>query len=421
MRQVGDYYGAVAAETELEAELAAEKVKVEWEILPSYMTIEDALAAEDNLIHEKVYIMDEEIEIKNNIACTRDISEGDVEKGFSEADVIVENVFETPRQYHCQLEPKVCVVKPEPDGGITVWPAAQALHNTRILLGSIFNLPLSKINVKRITGGGHFGSGIHTNPVVPITAALALKSGKPVKIFHTREEDLYDHVRYPSIYTLKVGARKDGTLVAGTMDLTTDIGAHHIQALAFLGVVAGFWHSLYRIENLRFEGRAVYTNKTPSCAMQGYGAPQATFGVETTMNQLAEKLGMDPLELRFKNYVGKGEIFWGQGPTIRSLIKSDGVKELMIKGAEEIGYHNRPGHRKQTGRYRRGIGFARGFHTSGTGAPVPGEVKDFTTAQVKINEDGSVDILTALMDHGGGLLMPWPSLLRRNSVFLLKK
>ena len=404
MRQVGDYFGAVAAETELLAELAAEKVKVDWEVLPAYLTIEDALAAENNLIHDKVYLLDDEIIIKNNIACTRNIIEGDVDKGFAEADVIVENVFETPRQYHCQLEPKACVVRPEPDGGITVWPTTQALHNTRILLGSIFDLPLSKINVKRITGGGHFGSGIQTNPLVPITAALALKSGRPVKIFHTREEDFYDHVRYPSKYTLKVGARKDGTLVAGTMDLTTDIGCHHVQALAFLGVVAGFWHSLYRIENMKFEGRAVYTNKVPSCAMQGYGAPQATFGVEITMNQLAAKLGMDPIEFRLKNYVGLGEIFWGQGPTIRSLIKSDGVKELITKGAEAIDYYNRPGFKNQTGRYRRGIGFARGFHTSGTGAPVPGEVKDFTTAQVKINEDGSIDILTALMDHGGGTL-----------------
>jgi xanthine dehydrogenase molybdenum-binding subunit len=404
MRQVGDYFGAVAAESELLAELAAGKVKVEWEILPAYLTIEDALAAEDNLIHEKVYLLDDEIIIRNNIACTREIIEGDVEKGFAEADVIVENEFETPRQYQCQLEPKVCVVNPEPDGGITVWPATQAVHNTRILLGNIFDLPLNKVNVKRITGGGHFGSGIQTNPVVPITVALALKSGKPVKIFLSREEDFYDHVRYPSKYTLKVGARKDGTLVAGTMKLTADIGCHHIQALAFLGVVAGFWHSLYRIENIRFEGKAVYTNKVPSCAMQGYGAPQATFGVEATMNQLAEKLGMDAIELRLKNYVGLGEIFWGQGPTIRSEIYSDGVRELIEKGAEEIDYYNRPGFKNQTGRYRRGIGFARGFHTSGTGAPVPGEVKDFTTVQVKVNEDGSMDILTALMDHGGGTL-----------------
>jgi len=404
MRQVGDFYGAVAAGSPELAEKAAAAVKVEWEILPAYLTMEDALAAEDNLIHDRVYIQDEEIPIKNNIACTREVVEGDIEEGFKEADVIVENVFETPRQYQCQLEPKACVVRPESDDGITVWPTTQALHNTRILLGSIFDLPLSKVNVVRISGGGHFGSGIHTNPVVIITTALALKSGRTVKIVQTREEDLYDHVRYPSKYTLKVGAKKDGTLVAGYMKAFVDIGAHHVQALAFLGVMAGFWHSLYRIKNLKYEGTAVYTNKVPTCAMQGYGAPQVTFGVETTMEMLAEKLGMSPVELKLKNYVGLGEIFWGQGPTVRSQIFSDGVKELIERGSAAIGYDTRPGFKNQTGRYRRGIGFGRGFHTSGTGAPVPGEVKDFTTVQVKVNEDGSIDILTALMDHGGGTL-----------------
>lgn len=404
MRQVGDFFGAVAAESEELAEIAARAVKVEWQKLPAYMSIETALKAEKDLIHDRVYIEDKEIVIRNNIACTREVVEGNVQEGFSQADVIVENEFVSPRVYHSQLEPKACVCRPEADGGLTVWPATQALHNTRILIGEIFDIPLNKINVIRIAGGGHFGSGIHTNPVILITSALALKSGQAVKIVQTREEDMYDHCRYPARYTLKLGAKKDGTLIAGEMNAVIDIGCHHIQALAYLGVLAGWWHSLYRLPNLKYTGKAVYTNKVPTCAMQGYGAPQVTFGVETTMDMLAEKLRVDPLKFRIKNYVGLGEIFWGQGPTIRSLIQSDGVKELLIKGAELSGWHNRPDPKKQSGRFRKGIGFARGFHTSGTGAPVPGEVKDYTTVQVKVNEDGSIDILTALMDHGGGTL-----------------
>ena len=404
VRQVGDPFGAVAAETEELAEQAAEAVEVEWEILPAYMSVEDATAAQDNQIHEKVYVEDREIPIAHNTACTREVSEGDVDEGFRKADVIVENQFSTPRVYHAQLEPRSCVCRPEPDGGITLWPSTQALHNTRILLGNLFTIPLNKVNVKRVAGGGHFGSGIHTNPVILITVALALKTGRPVRIVHSREEDMYDHCRYQTTYTLKIGARKDGTLVAGEMHATVDIGCHHIQALAFLGVLAGWWHSLYRMESMRYRGVAVYTNKVPTCAMQGYGAPQVTFGVETTMNMIAEKLGMDPIELRLQNYVGLGEIFWGQGPTIKSLIHSDGVKELLQRGSELIGWQKRAVPGSQNGRFRRGIGMARGFHTSGTGAPVPGEVKDYTTVQVKVNEDGSIDILTALMDHGGGTL-----------------
>jgi xanthine dehydrogenase molybdenum-binding subunit len=404
VRQVGDPFGAVAADSEALAVAAAEAVKVEWEILPAYLSMEAAMAAEGNLIHDKVFLQDKEIAIQNNIACTREESEGDVAKGFSEADMIVENEFATPRVYHCQMEPRACTCRPEADGGITVWPSTQALHNTRILLGDLFGIPLNKVNVVRLTGGGHFGSGIHTNPVILITTALALKARRPVRIVQTREEDLYDHCRYQVRYTLKLGAKKDGTLTAGEMKAWVDIGSHHIQALAFLGVLAGWWHSLYRLQSMRYEGVAVYTNKAPTCAMQGYGAPQVTFGVETTMSMLAERLGLDPIQLRLKNYVGLGEIFWGQGPTIRSLIHSDGVKELLETGSQLIGWDKRPDPAAQTGRLRRGIGMSRGFHTSGTGAPVPGEVKDYTTVQVKVNEDGSIDILTALMDHGGGTL-----------------
>lgn len=359
VRQVGDPFSAVAAETEELAERAAEAVELEWEMLPAYMSVEDATAAQNNQIHEKVYVEDREIPIAHNTACTREVSEGDVDEGFLKADVIVENQFSTPRVYHAQLEPRSCVCRPEPDGGITLWPSTQALHNTRILIGNLFNIPLNKVNVKRVAGGGHFGSGIHTNPVILITVALALKTGRPVRIVQSREEDMYDHCRYQTTYTLKIGARKDGTLVAGEMHATVDIGCHHIQALAFLGVLAGWWHSLYRMESMRYRGVAVYTNKAPTCAMQGYGAPQVTFGVETTMNMIAEKLDMDPLELRLQNYVGLGEIFWGQGPSIKSLIHSDGVKELLQRGSELIGWQKRPVPGSQKGRFRRGIGMVR--------------------------------------------------------------
>ena len=126
VRQVGDPYAAVAAETEELAEKAAEVVQVEWELLPAYFNIEEAMAAEKNLIHDKVYLQDKEIPIQNNIACTREVAEGDVEKGFAEADVIVENEFVTPRVYHCQMEPRGCTCRPEPDGVAAV---AQCVPN----------------------------------------------------------------------------------------------------------------------------------------------------------------------------------------------------------------------------------------------------------------------------------------------------
>ncbi|MBW1937021.1 MAG: molybdopterin-dependent oxidoreductase, partial [Deltaproteobacteria bacterium] len=201
----------------------------------------------------------------------REVSEGDIEEGFSIADFIVEEEFRTGRAYHTQLETKAVVCRPEPDGGITVWPTAQSIHNTRQLLGRIFDIPLSKVNVVRVPIGGAFGSSIQMNTAVAVCAALALKAKRPVKLCLTREEDMYDHCKYPSIIRLKYGIKKDGTITAGEMQTVVDIGAHNIQAYPLLGCMAGWFVSLYRMPHMHFHGTAVYTNKAPACAMQGYG------------------------------------------------------------------------------------------------------------------------------------------------------
>jgi xanthine dehydrogenase molybdenum-binding subunit len=155
---------------------------------------------------------------------------------------------------------------------------------------------------------------------------------------------------------------------------------------------------------VRYQGTAVYTNKAPSCALRGFGNPQVTFAVESLMDELAEKLGIDPIELRLKNYIGTGDTFWGQGPLVKSVVRSDGVEELLRRGSEAIGWNDRHPSGSQTGRYRRGIGVGRGFHTSSAGAPQPGDVIDFSGAMVKVNTDGSVDVVSPVMDHGAGTL-----------------
>jgi len=403
-RHVGEAIAAVAAETEELAEKALNSIKVEFEQLRALFDAVEAMKPENPLIHETILFGQEEIQVRNNIAATREIVEGNIEEGFKEAEIILEDEFKTGRVYHAQMETKSVVCQPEADGGITVWTTTQTIHNVRQLLGEIFQIPLSKVNVKRIAVGGSFGSSIQTNSIVPIGVALALRARRPVKIVSTREEDMYDHCKYPSWIQLRLGAKRDGTLVAGHMKVIVDIGAHNTQAYPLLGCMAGWWVSLYRLPHLKFEGKAVYTNKVPACAMQGFGNPQVTFAVESMMEVLAERLGMDSIELRLKNYVGLGETFWGQGPTVRSVIRSCGVEEMLQKGAELIGWKDRRKKKKEEGPVRRGIGMARGFHTSGAGAPMPGEVIDYSGSIVKINEDGSVDFLTALMDLGGGTL-----------------
>jgi len=403
VRRMGEPVAAVAAETEELAEKAARAVKVEYEPLPVLIDPIEAMKAGAEPLYDTVMYGDKEIKVENNIACRREVIEGDVDKAFAESDVFVEGTFKTHKIYHAQMEPKSVLCRPEPDGGLTVWATTQSIHNTRIVLGQIFDIPLSKINVKRMAVGGTFGSSIQMNSVVPIGVALALKARRPVRLTLTREEDMHDHGRFGTDAHIKIGAKKDGTLTGVEMEMIADLGAHIIQGYSFLGVCIGWVVSLYRLPNVRYKGVCVYTNKAPGCAMQGYGNPQSTLAIESLMDELAGKLGMDPLQLRLKNYVGLGMTFWGQGPLVRSIIWSDGVPELLGKGQEIIGWDKRLGPDKKSGqRYRRGIGLGRGFHTSSAGAPQPGDVIDFSGALVKVNQDGSVDVVSALMDHGGG-------------------
>ncbi len=401
---VGEPIAAVAAETEELAQRALEAIKVEYERLPAVFDAIESMKPEAPKLHETIILKDREVKVERNVACRLEIAEGDVEKGFREADVVIEREFRTNRRYHNQLETKAVVVNPEPGGGVTIWCTTQTIHNTRLLIHEIFGIPMNKINVKKVSLGGSFGSSIHTNIIVPIAVALALKAGRPVKLVYTREEDMHDHVSFQMIFRLKLGAKRDGRLVAGQLQAIVDIGAHQIQAYPILGVIAGWWVSLYKLPHVKYEGIAVYTNKVPSCAFRGYGNPQTTWAVETLIDELAEKLGIDPLEFRLMNYVGEGDIFWGQGPTVKTVIRSCGVEELLRRGAELIGWHRRPKPGQQKGRFRRGIGMGRGFHTSSAGSPVPGSVIDYSGAMIKINEDGTIDYITALMDHGGGSL-----------------
>jgi len=400
-RYVGEAIGAVAAESEEEAQKALEAIEVDYEVLGSSFDALEAMKPGAEAIHDEIYLEDDLLKVENNVGCQLEITEGDP-KALEDADVVIERTYRTNRRYHNQLETKSVVVRPEADGGISVWSTTQTIHNTRLLLHDIYGIPMGKIRVYKVALGGSFGSSIHVNPVVNVAVGLALKSRRPVKLSYTREEDIRDHCAYQIIFNIKLGAYKDGTLAGGRLEAYLDIGAHQIQAYPLLGCVVGWWVSLYRLPYKEYVGKAVYTNKVPCCAFRGYGNPQTTWVVETMMDELASKLGLDPLDFRLKNFIGEGELFWGQGPTVKSIIRSCGVKEILTKGAEMVDWYNRPKPEEQTGRYRRGWGVGRGFHTSSAGAPVPSSIVDFGGAMLKMNEDGTFDYVSALMDHGCG-------------------
>lgn len=398
---VGEPIAVVIAESEEKTQEALGLVKVEYERLPAAYDALDSMGL-GSMLHDEITLKGSNLKVESNIACTLDSREGDVEAGFREADVIVEHEYRTNRRYHLQLETKSVLVKPEPDGGVTIWSTTQTLHNTRLLLHEIFGLPMGKIRIMKANIGGSFGSSIQVNTVVPIAVAAALRTRRPVRLSLTREEDMHDHTSYSMIFKLKMGVKRSGKLTAGHLDAWLDIGGHQVQAYPLLGCIVGWWVSLYKLPAKSYRGIAVYTNKVPSCAFRGYGNPQMTWATECMMDELAEAIGMDPVDFRLMNYIGQGDLFWGQGPTVKSIIQSCGVEEILKRGAEEIDWYNRPKSGSQAGRYRRGVGMGRGYHTSSAGAPVPGTVVDFGGAFIKLNEDGTFDYVTALMDHGGG-------------------
>jgi xanthine dehydrogenase molybdenum-binding subunit len=404
-RYLGEPVAAVAATSEELAQRAAESIRLEFErIYKPILEPLEAMKPDAPRIHERIMKGDRWIEVENNIAARLDYEEGDVEWGFEEADVVVDRTFKTGKRYHMQLEPKAVLVVPEPGGRITIYTTTQSIHNTRILISQLFDIPESRVNVVRVPIGGSFGSSIQTNYLVPIAVALALKAKKPVKIAYTREEDILDHSNFVFHFKIRIGARREGVFTAAEFTNVLDVGAHQVQPYPLLGTCLGWFVSMYKWRNIRYCGLAVYTNKVPGCALRGYGAPEVQWAVETIVDEIAEKLGIDPIEIRLKNYVGKGDIFWGQGPTVKSVIRSDGVPELLLRGRDIVGWNRRGHPQEKTGRFRRGIGVGRGFHTSGAGGPISGEVIDYTGCILKLNEDGTLDYITALQDHGGGTL-----------------
>lgn len=401
-RHVGEPIAAVAAPNEELAFRALCALKVDYQVLPAVLDPVAAQSPANPSLYQEIFFGDEVVIVKNNIACQRQITVGDAFQALAQSDFVFERNYFLPRVYHHQMETKSAVVRPDPDGGVTVWCTTQSIHNVRHLIARIFSLPMSKVKVKKTPLGGSFGSSIQMNTVIPICAALALKAMKPVKLVSSREEDCYSHTNYPSQIHLKVGVNGDMTIQGVIADVLVDIGAHQIQAYPYLGSICGWMVSLYKWKNIQYEGKAIYTNKVPTCAMQGYGNPQMNFAVESLIDEIANHCGFDPIEFRLLNYVGAGDEFWGQGPTVRSIIKSCGVEETLRKGAELIGWDRRQMPEVKNGRYRGGIGLARGFHTSGAGAPLPAEVVDLSSATVKVNEDGSLDVITPLQDLGGG-------------------
>jgi len=355
----GQEVAAVAAVSPSIAEEALALIDVEYEPLPFVVDEESAMKpGAPRVIAGEA----------SNLRPGRTRQEGDVEKGFAEADVIVEATFRTQVQTHACLEVHGSVAKWDGDT-LTVWDSTQAVHGVREQLAQHLGIPQSNVRVISHHMGGGFGSKLAMRSYTPIAARLAKEAGAPVKLMLTREQDFLGTGNRPSsIQHLRAGARQDGTLVAfeakvyGTAGIATGAGV----PLPYI----------YRVPNVKVELHDVFTNAGPACPMRAPGHPQAAFGMESLMDMLAEKLGMDPLEFRRKN---------DPHPTRQ--------KEYTL-GAERIGWHRRnftAG--ATTGTKRRGIGMA--SCTWGGGGRG-------TRAEVLIYPDGTVEVKCGTQDIGTG-------------------
>lgn len=409
VRHVGDRVAAVAAETPEAAREACSRIKAEYEVLPAAISMEEALKEDAPQIHEEARKGMTPVDVTHNIVDKTDVSIGDVEKGFREAEFIIEREYRTSQPNPGMLERTAVLCVPDGEGRLDVWATSQGIHAARQNISHSLNIPCSRVNCHRVFLGGAFGGHIHTGFIENICALLALRTGRPVRGEKSREEIFLSCGRHPMIIKVKAGFKKDGMMTAMHCDVTDNTGAYAFSGGSKMTLASGFTLSMYKCPNLRITGRCVYTNTPPLSAMRGAGNPQANFAVESMMNEVSAILKIDPLKLRMMNNLGLGDTFYGQGPTVTVTIRSCGTKELLEKESKMMNFADRANmdHIPYPDKpwIRRGLGMARGFHTSSCGSEKPNRfIIDHSGAFLKMNEDGTAQLINCATDMGTGVL-----------------
>jgi CO/xanthine dehydrogenase Mo-binding subunit/aerobic-type carbon monoxide dehydrogenase small subunit (CoxS/CutS family) len=386
VRYRGEAVAAVAAVSEEIAAQALERIEVDYEPLEPVFDAEAAMAPDAPLIHERLseYACGFRTETHGNVCTVARVKMGDVDKGFAEADIVLEDSFSTQIQHQASLETHAAVAEMEASGRITVWSTTQKPFAMRRYLHQSLQIPMTRLRVVATRIGGGFGGKLELN-VEPYAVLLAQKCGRPVKIVYSRTEEFAcTNPRHSAAFRVKSGVKKDGTLVARKVRLVYDTGAYSGNGPTTVTLSAQLWGGLYRVPNFHLEGYCVYTNKMNCGSMRGPSGPQTTFALESHTDNLAYRLGMDPLDFRLKNLLEPGE----KTAVGQTLVDVD-FKKVVCKAAETIGWRTLP-REKNVGR-----GMACMFWLSGGWA---------TSVTVRVNEDGTVGIITGAVDMGTGYL-----------------
>lgn len=373
---------AVAAVDEDRAEEALNLIKVEYEPLPAVFDPLEAVQPGAPLIHEAY---------KNNISVSMSKTNGDIEKGFKESDYVREDTFRTAPQAQCPIEPHGCISLWERDGSLTHWCSHQRPFELQRGLARMVGLDVDRVRVILPAIGGGFGNKVPLYPHDIISAHLSRITGRPVKIVLSREEVFHaTNQRHPTIITLKTGVKKDGTLICQSLRMVADGGAYCGTGHALLNIAHHAMLLPYKLQSCHFEGMRALTNKPIGGPYQGFGNPQVRFSVESQLDIIARELGLDPLDMRAKNFVSTGN-----ENIQRQLISSCGLNECLEYIKKSLHWEERKGRLPEG----RGLGVA--FASSACSIVVQPHTP--TGITIQINIDGGVSILSGGADIGQGM------------------
>ncbi len=383
---VGDEVAAVAAVDEATCNEALELIDVEYEELPAVFNAFEAMEDGAPVILERY---------KNNINTRVDWNFGDVEKGFDEADLVLEDTYEGNRTYQSPMEPHCAVSEWDGDGRLTVYTSTQVVHYVRHQLSRLLEIPEGDVRVIGTHCGGGFGGKAGLNPLEILSALLAQKTGRPVKMRYTRSE-MFHHGRgrHKQYVELKMGLKKDGSITAVKQRCVLDGGAYSSFGVVAVYYAGAMVPTLYKLPNYKYDGFRVNTN-LPACgAMRGHGCPHPRFAFESLLDDLAKGLGLDPIDVRFKNAMDP------DSRTVNDLeVGSCELKACLERVRERSGWDEKRGKLP----FGKGIGIGCGGFVSGAGYPIYRSKFPHSNAIIKVSEDGYTAILyTGETDIGQG-------------------
>jgi len=382
IRYAGESVAFVVAETREAAKKGAAALTVEIEELQPVLTVDEALAENARLVHDS-----------GNTTFSRKLVKGDADRALEEAEVVVENTYVTSFQEHAYLEPETDMAVPMGDGRITIYASCQSPFHLRGHIACNLGVPAGRVKVIQANTGGSFGGKDDVATEIGVLAALGVqKTGRPVLIAHEREESITgSNLRHASRIRYITAAKRDGTIIARKIHILLDGGAYASES-PFV-VMKALIHAAgpYRIPHVFVESTAVYTNKTYAGAFRGFGVPQVTFASESQMDELALKLGMDPLDLRRKNALLPGDAT----ATGQVMERSVGIVPAIDAIRQRSTSLKKP---VQDGRYVYGTGYSCMLQGISNGA----EGVDVVGASVQVSQDGSAVVGIGLTELGQG-------------------